>query len=163
VLSANDNTAVLRTAWIYSPFGANFVKTMLRLAEDRDEVRVVADQTGNPTNALDIADAIFRVAVNLRSGNEREKRGIFHMTGAAEASWADFAEAIFEISDKAGGPIAKVKRIGSADYPTTAKRPANSRLDSAKLERVHGVRLPEWRASLNDVVLRLLQPGAQGA
>lgn len=160
VLEANDNTAVLRTAWIYSPFGINFVKTMLRLAQDRDEVHVVADQTGNPTSALDIADAIFRVATNLRNGHEQKKRGIFHMTGAAQASWADFAEAIFEISAKAGGPTAIVKRIGTADYPTTAKRPANSRLNSNKLALVHGVRLPEWRASLNDIVLRLLQPGA---
>lgn len=160
VLAENDNSAVLRTAWIYSPFGANFVKTMLRLAQDREEVRVVADQTGNPTSALDIADSIFRVAANLLNGPEREKRGIFHMTGATEASWADFAEAIFEISANAGGPTATVKRIGTADYPTAARRPANSRLDSGKLERVHGARLPEWRSSLKDVVLRLLQPGA---
>jgi dTDP-4-dehydrorhamnose reductase len=82
------------------------------------------------------------------------------MTGAGQASWADFAEAIFACSVEAGGPSASVKRIQAADYPTPAKRPANSRLDSSKLARVHGVRLPEWRSSLKDVVARLVEPGA---
>jgi dTDP-4-dehydrorhamnose reductase len=158
VASAAANSAILRTAWVYSPFGANFVKTMLRLAGDRDEIGVVADQVGNPTSALDIADGVLAVAGNLAGGDDSEQRGIFHMTAAGEASWADFAEAIFAESAKAGGPSATVRRIATADYPTPARRPANSRLDSSLIERVHGVRLPEWRTSLQDVVSRLVAP-----
>lgn len=156
VLAEHDNTAVLRTAWVHSPYGNNFVKTMLRLAGDRDEVSVVADQQGNPTSALDLADGILRVATNLNAGHDPAERGIFHMTAAGQASWADFAEAIFAQSAEAGGPSAIVQHIGNADYPALAQRPANSRLDSSKLERVHGVRLPDWRSSLKDVVSRLL-------
>ena len=160
VLAEHPNTAVLRTAWVYSPFGANFVKTMLRLAASRDEIGVVADQIGNPTSALDIAGGILTVAANLRAGSDPGLRGIFHMTAAGEASWAEVAEAVFAASAEAGGPTASVKRIRTADYPTEAKRPANSRLDCGKLARAHGVRLPEWRLSVKEVVNRLVQAGA---
>ena len=160
VLAECQNSAVLRTAWVYSPFGGNFVKTMLRLAQDREEISVVADQRGNPTSALDIADGIFAVARNLASGAEPDRRGLFHMTGGGEASWAEFAEAIFACSAEAGGPAARVKHITTADYPTAAKRPANSRLNSDKLAQAHGVRLPDWRQSLKGVVTRLIDQGA---
>lgn len=160
VLAATDNAAVLRTAWVYSPFGANFVKSMLRLAGDRDEIAVVADQLGNPTNALDIADGVLRVVDNLVGSDDRRQRGLFHMTAAGEASWADFAEAIFAASADAGGPSARVRRITTAEYPTPARRPANSRLDSSKLAEAHGVRLPNWTTSLPDVVQRLLSEAA---
>lgn len=163
VLAEQPDCAVLRTAWVYSPFGANFMKTMLRLAADRDEIGVVADQRGNPTSALDIADGVLQVAANLRSDADSAKRGVFHMTGAGEASWAEFAEAIFAASANAGGPSATVRRIGTADYPTAAKRPANSRLDSSKLERSHGVALPGWRNSMANVLTRLLEPAARGS
>jgi dTDP-4-dehydrorhamnose reductase len=157
VLAEQPNCAILRTAWVYSPFGANFVKTMLRLAGDRDEIAVVADQRGNPTSALDIADGILSVASTLARDDRSELRGVFHMTAAGEASWADFAEAIFAVSRDLGGPSATVKAIRTEDYPTPAKRPPNSRLDSTKLEQVHGVRLPEWRSSLPGVVKRLVE------
>jgi len=156
VLAEHDNCAVLRTAWVYSPFGSNFVKTMLRLAGDRDAVGVVSDQRGNPTNALDIADGILAVATNLRAGARSAQCGIFHMTAREDASWAEFAEAIFAASAQANGPSASVRHIAAADYPTLATRPANSRLDCAKLERIHGVRLPSWRSSLPEVVSRLV-------
>ena len=152
VLSSHDDVAILRTAWVYSPFGANFVKTMLRLAQTREEVGVVADQFGNPTSALDIADGIITVADNLLADTDPTKRGLFHMTAADEASWADFAKAIFE----AAGSPTRVRPITTADYPTPAVRPANSRLDSAKLAHAHGVRLPDWRHSMEQVVGRLL-------
>ena len=156
VLAVNgDNSAVLRVAWVYSPFGANFMKTMLRLAGDRDEVSVVADQLGNPTNALDIADGIIRVAINLLSEGDPELRGVFHMTASGEGSWADFAEAIFAASAARRGPSARVKQITTADYPTLGTRPANSRLDCSLIARVHGVALPDWRGSLNSVIDRL--------
>jgi dTDP-4-dehydrorhamnose reductase len=163
VLAEHDDCAVLRTAWVYSPFGANFVKTMLRLAGTRDEVSVVADQCGNPTSALDIADAVLSVAGNLRARGGPELRGTFHMTAAGEASWAELAQAIFEASARAGGPVAKVNRISTADYPTVARRPANSRLDSSRLERAHGLRLPDWHESLQVVVDRVVHSDAPGA
>ena len=156
VLAAHDDAAVLRTAWVYSPFSANFAKTMLRLAEDREELGVVADQRGNPTSALDIAAVVMAVLENLKKSNDPTLRGLFHMTGSGEASWAEFAEAIFAASSAAGGPSARVRSISTEDYPTPAKRPANSRLDSSKLARVHGVRLPDWRTSTEIVVRRLV-------
>jgi dTDP-4-dehydrorhamnose reductase len=156
VLAAHPNTAVLRTAWVYSPFGANFVKTMLRLAADLDEVAVVADQFGNPTSALDIADAVLRIASNLTSSNDAGARGIFHLTAQGEASWAEFAEAIFAASASIGGVTARVRPISTAEYPTPARRPANSRLNCEKLRQVHGAQLPDWRSSLPDVVRRLV-------
>jgi len=157
VLEEHRNSAILRTAWVYSPFGANFVKTMLRLARDREEIGVVADQRGNPTSALDIASGVLRVTANLVSGDDASQRGVFHMTAAGDASWAEFAEAIFSASAEAGGPTARVRPIRTEDYPTPAQRPANSRLDSSKLADAHGVRLPEWRSSLKQVVERLVQ------
>jgi dTDP-4-dehydrorhamnose reductase len=150
-----ENSAVLRVAWVYSPFGGNFVKTMLRLAGDRDEMSVVADQIGNPTSALDIADGILSVATNLLSDAASALRGTFHMTASGEASWADFAESIFAASAARGGPCATVRQITTADYPTPATRPANSRLDCGLIARTHGVTLPEWRASLDTVIARL--------
>ena len=150
-----ENSAVLRVAWVYSPFGGNFVKTMLRLAGDRDEVSVVADQVGNPTSALAIADGIIQVAPNLVADGSPALRGIFHMTASGEASWADFAQAIFAASAARGGPSASVRPIGTADYPTPATRPANSRLDCGKIARIHGVTLSDWRMSLDEVMGRL--------
>lgn len=160
VLAEHADCAILRTAWVYSPFGANFVKTMLRLAGDRDEVAVVADQRGNPTSALDIADGILRIARNMADSSGEGLRGIFHMTAAGEASWAEFADSIFAASAEAGGAKARVRPIQTSDYPTPAKRPANSRLDSSKLSRLHGVSLPDWHSSLKEVVSRLVQTGA---
>ena len=156
VLAACPNSAVLRTAWVYSPFGSNFVKTMLRLAETRDEVGVVADQIGNPTSALDIADSVLAVAANLIGRADPALRGVFHMAGAGEASWADLAEAVFAASAVRGGPAAQVRRIATSDYPTPARRPANSRLDCTRLAGIHGVRLPQWRGSLETVIDRLV-------
>ena len=156
VLAAQGgNSAVLRVAWVYSPFGANFVKTMLRLARDREMVSVVADQVGNPTSALDIADGILKVAENLVADADPGLRGVFHMTASGEASWADFAERIFAASVANGGPSAGVKRVTTAEYPTLAARPANSRLDCGKIARIHGVALPSWRRALETVAARL--------
>lgn len=151
-----ENSAVLRVAWVYSPFGNNFVKTMLRLAGDRSEVSVVADQVGNPTSALDIADGVLKAVSNLVVDGTPELRGLFHMTAHGEASWADFAEAIFAASDAKGGPSAAVKHITTADYPTPATRPANSRLDCGRIALLHGVALPDWRDGLEMVISRLL-------
>jgi len=158
VQMAQPDGVILRTAWVYSPFGANFVRTMLRLGETRDEVGVVADQLGNPTSAIDIADAVLTIAARLRSDSAQHLRGVFHMTGAGEANWADFAEAIFAIAERYGRKPVRVKRITTADYPTPAKRPPNSRLDCGKLARLYGVALPHWRRSLDACVSHLLSP-----
>lgn len=154
--AASDDYVILRTAWVYSPFGKNFLRTMLRLARDRDTLNVVADQYGNPTSALDIADAVLLVVQNLLASRNVNLRGIFHMTGSGEASWADFATEIFRVSNAQGGPVAKVTPIPSSDYPTPARRPANSRLNCSKLASIHNVRLPDWKSSTATVVSRLL-------
>jgi dTDP-4-dehydrorhamnose reductase len=155
VLDGHDNSAVLRVAWVYSPFGNNFVKMMLRLAGDRDELGVVGDQVGNPTSALAIADGIIQVATNMVADSSPDLRSVFHMTAQGEASWADFARAIFAASAARGGPSASVRPIATDDYPTPAARPANSRLDCRLIARTHGVTLPDWRTSLDDVMDRL--------
>ena len=156
VIESGAKHAILRTAWVYSPFGNNFLKTMLRLAADRDEIRVVSDQHGTPTSALDIATGILQVAANLVDGSVAGQEGVFHMVGQGEASWADFAEAIFKLSGERDGPTARVVRIGTTDYPTPAARPGNSRLVSDKLARLHHVRLPFWQESTRTVIERLL-------
>ena len=156
VAAACENSVILRTAWVYSPFGANFVRTMLRLNETRDEAGVVADQRGNPTSALDIADALIAIAARVKDDFGPSFRGIFHMTGSGEATWADFAEAVFHEAEARGRRLTRVKRIATADYPTPARRPANSRLDNEKLGRVYGFRLPAWRPSVATVCARLL-------
>ncbi|WP_320203884.1 dTDP-4-dehydrorhamnose reductase [Agrobacterium rosae] len=157
VAAATNNYAILRTAWVYSPFGKNFLKTMLRVAEGRDFVNVVDDQFGNPTSALDIADAVLAVSRRLLASSDPALRGVFHMTATGEASWADFAEEIFKASAEVGGPSARVTRIPSSDYPTPAQRPTNSRLDCAKLFDAFGVSLPHWQSSTRHTVAEVVQ------
>lgn len=157
VAASTEDYAILRTAWVYSPYGGNFVKTMLRLAETRNELGVVSDQLGSPTSAPDLAEAIIGVAKALvaRPG-DASLRGVFHAAGSGEASWADLAEAVFAASVALGGPSASVKRITTADYPTPARRPANSRLDCSLLAERHGLRLPLWQDSVHTCVAELL-------
>ena len=150
------NSAILRTAWVYSPFGANFVRTMLRLNETREEIGVVADQRGNPTSALNIAEALLAIARRIRDDASPALRGVFHMTGSGEATWADFAEAVFQEADARGRRPTRVRRIAAADYPTPARRPANSRLDNEKLRRAYGLALPDWRVALAACCARLI-------
>lgn len=148
--------AILRTAWVYSPFGHNFVKTMLRLAAERDELSVVEDQLGCPTSALDIADAMFRIADVWTAEPGRGANAVYHCAGRGETNWADFARTIFAYSAVRGGPSATVKGIPTSAYPTPARRPANSRLDSSRFAATFDHPMPEWRASLETVVARLL-------
>jgi dTDP-4-dehydrorhamnose reductase len=157
VVAATPDHAILRLAWVYSATGRNFMRTMLRLGATRAEVGVVADQMGNPTAADDIARAIVQVATNLlvRRGDPLA-RGLFHMTASGEASWAEFAEAIFAGAALRGSAPVRVNRITTAEYPTPAARPANSRLNCAKIAKVHDVVLPPWRASLDLCLTELL-------
>jgi dTDP-4-dehydrorhamnose reductase len=156
VLAASPNNIVVRIGWVYSPFGSNFAKTILRLAGERATLRVVADQVGGPTSALDIADGVLTMARNvLAEPAQRDLRGLFHMAPEGTATWADFAEAICDWLREARGRNVAVERIASAEYPTPARRPANSRLDARRLATLHGVRLPSWRTSLPIVLNRL--------
>ncbi len=146
---------ILRTSWVYSSTGANFVKTMLRLGATRDELTVVADQIGSPTAADDIAEAIILIAGRLLAGTG--EFGTFHMTGSGETSWYGFAQAIFAQVAANGQKVPAVKPIPAKDYPTPARRPANSRLDCSKLERAYGIRLPHWQTSLERCLAVLLR------
>jgi dTDP-4-dehydrorhamnose reductase len=160
VAAAQPDHVVLRTAWVYSPFGKNFARTVLSLAAQRTEIPVVADQRGSPTGALDIADGIVAVARQMiERPKASELRGIFHLAGSGEATWAEFAEAVFAESRAVGGPSARVIPIPSSAYPTPARRPANSRLNGDKMLAAYGVRLPAWRQSLPICVRRLLTEG----
>jgi len=163
VAAASDNHVILRTAWVYSPFGKNFVRTMLALADKREQLSVVGDQQGTPTSALDIADGIIAVVRNLLDRpSAPQLRGIFHMTGGGDTNWAAFATAIFAASATAGGPSAGVVPITTAEYPTPARRPANSRLDNGRLASIHGVALPDWQPSLQQCVQRIVARDFQG-
>jgi dTDP-4-dehydrorhamnose reductase len=157
VAAATDDHVIVRTAWVYSPYGKNFVRTMLTLAQNRDEIRVVADQHGCPTYAHDIALGIVAIARNLLDRPQDEQlRGIFHLASAGETNWAEFASAIFESLSLLGKRVPTVKAITTAEYPTPARRPANSRLDCSKLAHLYDIRLPSWRASLKDCLSRLV-------
>ncbi len=147
---------ILRTAWVYAPYGKNFVRTMIALGQTRDEVRVVADQWGCPTYAPDIATAIITIARNLLSNPDNPGlRGLFNLAGNGETSWADFALSIFAILRAKGMRAPVVIPITTADYPTAARRPANSRLECGKLARLHDIRLPAWQDSLRTCLERL--------
>lgn len=153
VLGSGAQALVLRTAWVYSPFGRNFVKTMLRVGAEREELRVVADQRGNPTSAHDIADAIIALC---RQGERWPQGGrVLHVTASGEATWHAFAQAI--LAEASLGT--RVAAIATHEYPTPAARPANSRLDGSRIFEEFGVRLPDWRESLPGVVARILAQG----
>lgn len=157
ILETLEQALILRTAWVYSPFGKNFVKSMLSLAESRDILTVVNDQYGSPTSALDLADAILAIAQDWASATPRGTDKIFHCAGTGHTHWADFAQYIFETSRDKGGPYAKVTGIPSSDWPTKAKRPYNSRLDCTALKTVFGISLPDWKSSITGTVATILK------
>jgi len=146
-------TVVLRTSWIYSPYGHNFLKAMLRLAQAKDHIRVVDDQRGAPTAANDLANAVLDILGQLREG--AESCGIYHVTAQGETTWYGFASAIFATWQRRGYRVPQLEAITSAEFPTPARRPANSRLDCAKVERDFGIRLPAWQESVDACLERL--------
>ena len=146
VMAAGGVAVILRTAWVFDGEGKNFVTTMLRLAETRDTLSVVADQTGGPTPAAAIADACLTVARRLVAGTG--KAGIYHFTGAPDVTWAGFARAIFA----SAGQDVTVQDITTAEYPTPAKRPANSRLNCASREADYSIARPDWQAALDRMI-----------
>ncbi|MEZ5778800.1 MAG: dTDP-4-dehydrorhamnose reductase [Paracoccaceae bacterium] len=142
---------ILRTAWVFSAHGKNFAKTMLRLGAERDALSVVDDQRGGPTPAAAIADALWQIAAAFGTG--RGQSGIFHFAGTPAVSWADFADAIFDASSLPRKPL--VARIATSDYPTPAKRPANSALDCSRIRAAYGIEQPDWRQGLTEVIREL--------
>lgn len=151
-----SDLAIFRTAWVYSPYATNFLKTMLRLGETHDRVAVVADQQGCPTSAEDIAHTLIIAAQRMVVDRERRYRGIFHLAGTGEASWAEFAREIFRTAEVYGRHPVDVVPVTSDQYPSTVKRPANSRLSGEKLADIYGITLPEWQSSTRKVVETLL-------
>ena len=143
---------ILRTAWLYGRHGHNFVKTMLRLGTERAELAVVSDQVGCPTSTHDLADAVLRLV-------DHDLTGTFHLAGREEASWHRFASAIFACADL---PVA-VEPISTAEFPTPAPRPPNSRLDSTALETATGIRLPGWSTALPPVVDAIMNTDSSGS
>lgn len=157
VLAAGGVAAVMRTAWVYSPFGRNFARTMVRLGSERDEVRVVADQIGCPTSALDIADALIAAARRLAAApTDASLNGIFHLAGSQAASWQEFAQGIFDALAARTSSRCAALPISTSEYPTPARRPANSRLDGGKLARAYGLEIPGWPEALPPVIDRIL-------
>jgi dTDP-4-dehydrorhamnose reductase len=161
ILATGAKAIILRTAWVYAAHGKNFARTMLGAAQRMPKLRVVADQRGTPTAAPDLARAILDIASRLQETGWREDyRGIYHATGAGETTWHGFASAIFEIAAGLGQAAPEVAAITTAEWPTPARRPADSRLDCNKLARVFDVTMPDWQASLAPIVAQLMRMDA---
>ena len=147
--------AIVRTAWVVSPHGHNFIRTMLRVGAERGHLRVVGDQRGSPTSAADLAQALLTIAIRL-AGDASALNGIFHFSNAGATSWAGFAAEIFRQSTERGGPSATVEPIATADYPTPARRPANSLLSHAAIGRAYGIVPRPWDEALGDILDQLI-------
>jgi dTDP-4-dehydrorhamnose reductase len=156
VRASGARYAILRTAWVISAHGRNFVKTMLRLGAERDELGVVADQHGSPTAAADLARAVQAVTLGLMQ-DATAPSGTWHAANAGFATWHDLAEHVFAEAGKRGRKAPKVNAIRTCDYPTPAARPANSRLDTRTLARDFGLHMPPWRESVSRIVAELVE------
>ena len=164
VLASGAKAIVLRTAWVYAPRGKNFVLTMLNVGRTRDRLTVVADQEGCPTSAEDLADVILAIADRIaRTGWEDRFGGVFHAAGTGGTSWHGLACAVFDAAGRLGMKVPEVAPIATADWPTPAKRPANSRLDCGRLATVFGLILPHWRGSVERTVAAALAGWGLGA
>jgi dTDP-4-dehydrorhamnose reductase len=158
VMAACERHVILRLSWMYSPFGRNVVTAMLAHAAKSDTIRVVTDQSGNPTAAADVAQGVMKVARNLLRGHPHAgSYGLFHMAAQGAGTPLDLARAVFAASAALGGPSPRIIPIVSTDYSTRVRRPPNATLDSAKLAAAHGVTLPDWRASLPLCVRRIVK------
>ncbi len=148
-LQLNPDSIIIRTSWVYSEFGKNFVKTMLKLLQEKEEINVVSDQVGSPTYAADLAEVIMQIIAS-----EQWQPGIFNFSNEGIISWYDFAEAIKDIR----GSNCKINPLASSQYPTPAKRPAYSALDKTKIQQVYGIRLKNWQNSLAECLVKLKNP-----
>ena len=154
VRAGNPDHMILRTAWVYSPFGRNFVKSLVGAARERNVLDVVADQTGCPTSALDLAVAILAIAGRWPDGDRSGVGQTYHLAGSGSASWFELASEVMRQCRTLGLPAAEVRPIATADWPAKAARPAFAVLDCTKAERDLGLRLPDWRRSVADTVER---------
>ena len=153
VRQSRGNSIILRTAWVYAATGKNFVRTMLAVGKIRDRLTVVADQHGCPTTAADLAEAVLAIIERIdQTGWDPSYEGIFHAAGTGATTWFGLAVATFEEAARHGAKVPAVEPIATADWPTPAKRPANSRLNCTRMHDVFGVRLPHWRESLTRTV-----------
>jgi dTDP-4-dehydrorhamnose reductase len=141
----NPECLIIRTSWLYSAFGNNFVKTMLRLGNEKQEIGVIADQVGTPTNAADLARAIVTIIAGVSAGSKTYVPGIYHYSNEGVASWYDFTKAIFDMA----GISCAVKPISSEDFPSSAQRPPYSVMNKSKIKATFGLQIPYWRDSLN--------------
>ena len=156
VAAAVQRHVIARTSWVVSPYGANFVKTMLRLGAERDVLSIVADQHGAPTSAEDLAGALLAVMARM-AADPQSPGGVYHVTNGGETTWFGVAQAVFETASAKGLKVpSRLIPITTADYPTPARRPPNSRLSPVKLAKDYGISLPDWRPSLEAVVTRLV-------
>jgi dTDP-4-dehydrorhamnose reductase len=156
VRGANPRHVILRTAWVYSPYGKNFVRTVLRLAQERDRLTIVDDQHGCPTAARDIARSCTDIALRCARDQERASYGTYHFAGAGEATWFEFATAIVELASGRTRRSPQVVPIRTVDYPTPALRPADARLDCTKISRSFDVTMRPWREALAETIDRML-------
>lgn len=154
---AHPRHAVVRTAWVVSEHGSNFVKTMLRLGEERELLRVVDDQRGSPTAAADLAAALATIAVRMAEAPDAPT-GVFHFANAGPTSWYGFARAIFAQAAPRGGPSPRIEPIASAEFPTSARRPANSLLSTDAIKRAYGIVPRPWNQALDDILDELIGP-----
>jgi dTDP-4-dehydrorhamnose reductase len=152
---------ILRTAWLHSPWGANFVKTMLRLAADRPLIGVVDDQRGSPTYVPHLARIVLALASSAVADPAATRWGVYHAVDGGETTWFGFAREVFRCAAEHGLPAAEVAAIVTADFPTAARRPANSRLNCDKLRLSFGLELPDWRVGVQDCVARLSATAAR--
>jgi dTDP-4-dehydrorhamnose reductase len=157
VSNACERHLILRTAWVYSPWGNNFVKTMLRLATTRQNIGVVEDQLGSPTYAPDLAGAILSLADRVLRDPSVRRWGVYHVVGSGDTNWSGFAREVFRCAREQGLPAAEVDAITTSAYPTAARRPANSRLNCDKLLLSFGLALPDWQLGVADCVSRLAE------
>ena len=155
VRTSRARHVVVRTAWVVSAHGNNFVKTMLRVGATNPNLRVVADQHGSPTSAADLAEALRTITLQLIEDAEAPT-GTFHFSNAGETNWADFAREIFRQSDLRGGTVAQVEAITTADYPTPARRPTNSLLSHRAIGAAYGISPRAWETALGDILDELI-------
>jgi dTDP-4-dehydrorhamnose reductase len=155
VAKACERHLILRTAWVHSPWGANFVKTMLRSATTRPSIGVVDDQKGSPTYAPHLAAIVLAIATRIAADPAGMRWGVYHAVGTGETTWFGFAREVFRHAAQQGLPAADVAAIATSAYPTPARRPANSRLNCDRLRLLLGFELPDWRIGVHDCVARI--------
>ena len=160
VRARNLNHAIVRASWVVSPYRSNFVKTMIRLAAERETLRVVDDQRGAPTSASELAGVLLQIATSLTASSETP-RGTFHFSNAGNASWAEIAEEIMRQLTQYGRKSANIERIATSEYPTPARRPKNSSLDTSAISEAFSIRPDNWRDAIGVIVSDIVKGGRQ--